>query len=212
MFGSLGFPEILVILVLALMLFGPKRLPEIGRTLGKALGEFRRSTSDLKRSIQTEMTLEEMGAETPDKPRRPNVLRDSESAPPQTTPRQPAATPVDGWGEPVAAAGLAGSTDTAGDSQDAGEPPPPVLTSFDPEPEAAAEPQESPAEVPQPEAAQSEAAQSEAAQPEAAPSNAERPEVPGADGPQPEKPRPNETESNGDGDSESESPARDEGR
>jgi TatA/E family protein of Tat protein translocase len=57
--GSLGFAEILFILVLALLIFGPKRLPEVGRTLGRALGEFRRATSDLRRSIETEMAVED---------------------------------------------------------------------------------------------------------------------------------------------------------
>ncbi len=59
MFGSLGMPELLFILVLALLIFGPKRLPEIGRTLGRTLGEFRRATSDLKRTLETEMRIEE---------------------------------------------------------------------------------------------------------------------------------------------------------
>ncbi len=60
MFGSLGLPEILFILVLALLVFGPRRLPEIGRTIGRALGEFRRATHDLKRSIDTELTVDEV--------------------------------------------------------------------------------------------------------------------------------------------------------
>ncbi len=55
MFGSLGFPEILFILVLALLVFGPKKLPEVGRTIGRALGEFRRATGDLKRSFDQEI-------------------------------------------------------------------------------------------------------------------------------------------------------------
>jgi sec-independent protein translocase protein TatA len=63
-FGSLGLPEILFILVLALLLFGPRRLPEIGRTIGKGLSEFRRATNDLKRSIESEIELEQP-------PRRP---------------------------------------------------------------------------------------------------------------------------------------------
>lgn len=58
MFGSLGFPEILFILVVALLVFGPKRLPEIGRTIGKALGEFRQATGDLKRSLDREITMD----------------------------------------------------------------------------------------------------------------------------------------------------------
>lgn len=59
MFGSLGMTEILFILALALLIFGPKRLPEVGRTLGRALGEFRRASHDLKRSIDAELTVDE---------------------------------------------------------------------------------------------------------------------------------------------------------
>src|SRR5262245_40599890 len=59
MIGSLGITEILFILVLALLVFGPKRLPEIGRTIGKGLAEFRRASNDLKRTINTELALEE---------------------------------------------------------------------------------------------------------------------------------------------------------
>lgn len=59
MFGPLGVPELIFILVLALLIFGPKKLPEIGRTLGKGLGEFRRASEDLKRSFNAEMALDE---------------------------------------------------------------------------------------------------------------------------------------------------------
>lgn len=59
MFGSLGVPELILIFVVALLVFGPKRLPEIGRTLGKALGEFKRATDDLKTSIEREVQVEE---------------------------------------------------------------------------------------------------------------------------------------------------------
>ena len=59
MFGPLGVPELLFILVLALLVFGPRRLPEVGRTIGKAVGEFRRATTELKRSINTEIALED---------------------------------------------------------------------------------------------------------------------------------------------------------
>ena len=48
MFGSLGIPELILIFIVALLVFGPKRLPEIGRTLGKALGEFKKATDELK--------------------------------------------------------------------------------------------------------------------------------------------------------------------
>jgi len=53
--GNLGMPELMMIMLLALLLFGPKKLPEIGKQVGKALGEFKRASNDLKRSIQDEM-------------------------------------------------------------------------------------------------------------------------------------------------------------
>jgi len=59
MIGSLGMPELLFILVLALLIFGPRKLPDIGRTMGKAMGEFRRATRDLKRTLDTEISAEE---------------------------------------------------------------------------------------------------------------------------------------------------------
>ena len=65
MLGSLGFPEILFILVLALLVFGPRRLPEVGRKLGRALGEFRRATGDLKRTIDREMTMADLDISKP---------------------------------------------------------------------------------------------------------------------------------------------------
>lgn len=63
--GPLGLPELLFILVLALLIFGPRRLPQIGRTLGKAIGEFRRATSDLTRTLNTEVALEEERSRRP---------------------------------------------------------------------------------------------------------------------------------------------------
>ena len=65
MIGSLGVPELLFILVLALLVFGPRKLPEIGRTLGRALGEFRRATSDLKRTLDVELSTEELSKPPP---------------------------------------------------------------------------------------------------------------------------------------------------
>ncbi len=53
--GTLGVPEMMVIFVLALVLFGPKKLPEIGRTLGKAITEFRKASSELKNTFTAEM-------------------------------------------------------------------------------------------------------------------------------------------------------------
>jgi TatA/E family protein of Tat protein translocase len=60
MFGSLGVPEILLIFIVILIVFGPRRIPEIGQMLGKALGEFRKATDDLKNTIEREVRLEEL--------------------------------------------------------------------------------------------------------------------------------------------------------
>ncbi len=55
MFGTLGWPETVFIFVLALLLFGPKKLPELGRTVAKAISEFRRASSELKATFDREM-------------------------------------------------------------------------------------------------------------------------------------------------------------
>lgn len=60
MFGSLGVPELLLIFAVILIVFGPRRIPEVGRMLGKALGEFRKATDDLKSTIEREVRLEEL--------------------------------------------------------------------------------------------------------------------------------------------------------
>jgi len=100
-FGSLGLPEILFILVLALLLFGPRRLPEIGRTIGKGLSEFRRATNDLKRSIETEIEMEEAPRRPAPVPPTAASLRGVPSpVPPESAPAAPASEP-----EPAAPAG-----------------------------------------------------------------------------------------------------------
>ena len=53
--GTLGIPEMMFIFVLALLLFGPKKLPKLGRTVGKAIAEFRRAQSELKATFDREM-------------------------------------------------------------------------------------------------------------------------------------------------------------
>jgi TatA/E family protein of Tat protein translocase len=68
--GSLGLPEIAFIFVLALLIFGPKKLPEIGRTVGKGVAEFRKATNELKRTLNTELVLEETPAPPVLRPRR----------------------------------------------------------------------------------------------------------------------------------------------
>jgi TatA/E family protein of Tat protein translocase len=62
MFG-IGMPELLVIFVIALLVFGPKELPKIGRTIGRAMAEFRRASDDLKEGIQREIDAAERESE-----------------------------------------------------------------------------------------------------------------------------------------------------
>jgi TatA/E family protein of Tat protein translocase len=55
MFGSVGMPELVLIFVVALLVFGPKKLPELGKSLGKGLAEFKRASDELKKTIETEI-------------------------------------------------------------------------------------------------------------------------------------------------------------
>ena len=94
MFGSLGMPELIMIFVIALLLFGPRKLPEIGRSIGKAMGEFRRATNDLKSSIEEEVRLEEQKSTTPAvEPMRPlPVGGDLSTVPRESVTTEPAVT------------------------------------------------------------------------------------------------------------------------
>lgn len=60
MFGNIGFPELLIILIIALLIFGPKKLPEVGRNIGRAIKEFRRASDELKEKIENEIKAEDL--------------------------------------------------------------------------------------------------------------------------------------------------------
>ena len=64
MFG-IGFPELIVILVLALVIIGPKKLPELGRSIGKGLAELRRMSEDLKGTIEEDLHPKENPPDPP---------------------------------------------------------------------------------------------------------------------------------------------------
>ena len=57
--GSIGFTEMLVIAVIALVFFGPRKLPELGRSLGRSLNEFKKASNELKSTLEDEVRIEE---------------------------------------------------------------------------------------------------------------------------------------------------------
>ena len=71
MFGSLGMPELIVIFVIALVVFGPRKLPELGRSLGRGIAEFKKASSELTSSLDEEIRLEGQRAAEASKPRVP---------------------------------------------------------------------------------------------------------------------------------------------
>ena len=59
MFGPIGMPEMIIILVIALIIFGPRKLPELGRSLGKSLAEFKKASTELRSTLEEEIRNEE---------------------------------------------------------------------------------------------------------------------------------------------------------
>ena len=71
MIGSIGMAELLIIFVIALIVFGPRKLPELGRSLGKSLGEFKRASNDLRNTLEEEIHVEEQTRSEPPKAASP---------------------------------------------------------------------------------------------------------------------------------------------
>ena len=59
MFGSVGVPELIIIFTIALIIFGPRKLPELGKSLGRSLAEFKRASNELKSTLDEEIRTEE---------------------------------------------------------------------------------------------------------------------------------------------------------
>jgi len=62
MFGSIGMPELIVIFVIALIIFGPRKLPELGRSLGRSINEFKRASNELRNTLEDEIRVDEQRA------------------------------------------------------------------------------------------------------------------------------------------------------
>src|SRR5665213_2497316 len=102
MLGSIGMPELIVIFLIALVIFGPRKLPELGRSLGKGIAEFKRASNELKSTLEEEIRMEE----------RADAARGQTAQAAQTSPSQAITAPA----APVSKPGAA-QTIQAGQSQ-----------------------------------------------------------------------------------------------
>jgi TatA/E family protein of Tat protein translocase len=107
---DIGLQEMLVIGVLALLVFGPSKLPELGRMVGRALREFRRASDEFRSTVETNLHIND-----PDPP-------PVESYTATTTPTESIATPLPSETEPLAPETSDSSVAVAGDTVEHGEP------------------------------------------------------------------------------------------
>jgi TatA/E family protein of Tat protein translocase len=82
MFGSVGTPELIIIFVIALIVFGPRKLPELGKSLGKSLAEFKRASNELKNTLDEEIRMEERKSQDRQEP--PKVAEFHDTTAPAT--------------------------------------------------------------------------------------------------------------------------------
>lgn len=80
MFG-IGTPELIIILILALVLIGPKKLPEVARAIGKGLGELRKATDGIKNTVNVNKAFHDFMSEDDDNPpdSKPSGKKDGEN-------------------------------------------------------------------------------------------------------------------------------------
>jgi sec-independent protein translocase protein TatA len=96
---GIGMPEVIVILVIALVVFGPRKLPELGKSFGQAMAQFRRASEDFKRTWEQEVELEQV--RKPDSAAAAASTYDYNTSndpydPYQSYPNEPEATSADG--------------------------------------------------------------------------------------------------------------------
>jgi sec-independent protein translocase protein TatA len=93
MFGSIGMPELIIILVIALIIFGPRKLPELGRSLGRSIGEFKKASNELRSTLEEEIRIEEQRDQrAATRAEQDSAIAAAASAPPSATP--PPVTPA----------------------------------------------------------------------------------------------------------------------
>ncbi len=96
MFGSIGMPELIIIFVIALIIFGPRKLPELGRSLGRSLSEFKRASNELRNTLEEEIRIEDQRAAQ-------DTAKPAAAATSATTSVPAAATPLHRVEDPQAA-------------------------------------------------------------------------------------------------------------
>jgi len=107
MFGTLGGPELILIFIVGLVVFGPRKLPEIGKSLGKMIGEFKRASADFQRTVEDEVETEKLRKE----------ISSAEYPAPAPSTEAPASTPLirEAEGSVPTSTLLASTADLSGD-------------------------------------------------------------------------------------------------
>ena len=93
MFGSIGMPELIIILVIALIIFGPRKLPVLGRSLGRSIGEFKKASNELRSTLEEEIRLEEQRDQRAAIRAEQDTAIAAAAAPPSATPPPVAPAP-----------------------------------------------------------------------------------------------------------------------
>ena len=88
---NLGFPELIMLLIIALVVFGPKKLPEMGRTIGRSLREFRRASAEIRNELRFE---EDEPPRVPSPGSRNRQSSEPPSEPADTTEPPPGDAPI----------------------------------------------------------------------------------------------------------------------
>ena len=138
MIGPLGMQEMLIILVVALIVFGPRKLPQIGKTLGKSIAEFRRTSTELRSTLEREVQMEEFRAARsevselkkdvtdlgrgldPDRGSGPPAAKPQEGETPPAADSQAAPPPAASGGDEAADEAVASAADAAGGGEPGG--------------------------------------------------------------------------------------------
>ena len=130
MFGTLGGPELILIFIVGLVVFGPRKLPEIGKSVGKMIGEFRRASADFQRTIEDEVETEKLRKDdvtadyaSPGGPKPPAIaalpgpeIREAEPSVPSSASSAPPVTAPGSGGADLPAAPLPGDGEKSASS------------------------------------------------------------------------------------------------